>query len=105
METKYQRTVTLEARILKSQTEIETISFEVLCGDKLSKVAEIVGEYLDVKKDKLHFVHCQKKFRHQSLVSELSGDNNHKFTVLCLLGEEWYKIFARFGSTEARQNY
>jgi hypothetical protein len=87
---------------LRSHTEVETISFEVSCGDKLSKVAEIIGDYLDVKKDKLNFIHNQKKLRHQSLVSELTGDNKHKFGLLCLLGEEWYKIFARFSSTEQR---
>lgn len=101
-ETKYQRKITLEARILRSHTEFETISFEVRCGDKISKVAEIIGEYLDVKKDKLNFIHNQKKLKHQSLVSELSGDNKHKFGLLCLLGEEWYKIFARFSTTEQR---
>ena len=34
-ETKYQHTINLEARILRSETEVETISFEVHCGDTL----------------------------------------------------------------------
>ncbi len=34
-ETKYQHKITLEARILRSETEVETISFEVRCGDTL----------------------------------------------------------------------
>lgn len=104
-QTKYQRKITLEARILSSHNDVETISFEVCCGDKISKVAEIIGEYLDVKKDKLNFIHNQKKLSHQSLVSELAGDNKHKFGLLCLLGVEWYKIYSRFRSTEHRVNF